>query len=358
MTFNRQFHIGDKLVGDGCPTYLIAEIGRNHNGDMELAKKMIRAAAKVGADAAKFQSFKAEELLIKELPKASHIQETAEQTESAYQATEAVELKPEDHEELQAYAARQGVTFFSTPEDHAMVDLLDSLLVPVFKIASLDIVYLDLVEKIAGTGRPIILSTGMSYIGEVEKALLTLEKQGVENLVVLHCTSNYPPRYEDVNLKAMQSIAQCFQVPVGYSDHTPSIGVSIAAAALGACVIERHFTLDKTLPGPDQRLSLMPEEFKQMADEIRSVEKALGSPVKRPVEAEMEMRRLHRRRLVASRNLDAGTTIKRGDIGCKCSENGLESEFIPLLTGKKIKHGMIKDMPFTLENICSDATNE
>ncbi|MBI9079233.1 MAG: N-acetylneuraminate synthase family protein [Pseudodesulfovibrio sp.] len=345
MAFNNAFKIGKRKVGIGCPVYLIAEIGRNHNADMNLAKAMVDAALDAGADAVKFQSFKAETLLIKELPKVSHIQETSSETKSAYESTREVELLPENHAMLKEYVVGKGGTFLSTPEDHSMVKLLNDLDIPVFKIASLDIVYLDLVEAIAATGKPIILSTGMSTLGEVEKALNILEKKGVKDVVVLHCTSNYPPRYEDVNLNAMQTIARAFDVPVGYSDHTPSIGVSIAAVALGACVIERHFTSDKTLPGPDQRLSLTPFEFKQMAEEIRSVERALGSTVKRPVEAEMEMRRLHRRRLVAAGDLKEGQIIKREDIACKCSEFGLDPEYIPFLVGRKASRDIPADAP-------------
>lgn len=355
MEFNRKFQIGEKMVGDGCPTYLIAEIGRNHNGDMDLAQKMIDAAIESGADAVKFQSFRAEELLIKGLPKVSHIQETSDAQKSAYEATEEVELKLDQHRLLQGYAAQNGITFFSTPEDHNMVELLDELNVPAFKIASLDIVYFDLIEAVASKGRPVILSTGMSYLGEIEKALLVLEKKEIKDVVLLHCTSNYPPQYEDINLRAMNTLSHCFNVPVGYSDHTLGVGVSIAAVALGACVIERHFTLDKELPGPDQRLSMLPHEFKLMADEIRNIEKALGNSTKQPVAAEMEMRRLHRRRLIATRDLQSGAHLTRGDIACKCSEFGLEPELLSFLIGKKLRRKLIKDVPFTFDDVCSDA---
>jgi N-acetylneuraminate synthase/N,N'-diacetyllegionaminate synthase len=351
MAFNKTFSIGSRLVGEGCPAYLIAEIGRNHNADMDLARRMIDAAAQAGADAVKFQSFTARELLIRELPSATHIRETSGGAKSAYESTEEVELRPENHALLRDHALARGVDFFSTPEDHSMVALLDALKVPVFKIASLDVPYLDLVEAVAATGRPVILSTGMCYLGEVEKALGVLERHGVRDVILLHCTSNYPPRYEDVNLAAMRTMARCFGVPVGYSDHTPGIGVSIAAAALGACVIERHFTLDRALPGPDQRLSLVPDDFAAMAREIRCVEAALGSPVKRPVAAEYEMRRLHRRRLVAARPLAAGTVLERADVACKCSEHGLEPELLPQLLGRALAADMAMDAPFTLDGV-------
>lgn len=355
MGFNTTFKIGDREVGIGRPTYLIAEIGRNHNADMELAKEMIDGAVEAGTDAVKFQSFKAKELLIKELPSVSHIQETAGDRKSAYESTEEVELKAENHALLRDHARNRGVHFFSTPEDHEMVALLDEMRVPVFKIASLDVTYLDLIDAIAATGRPVIMSTGMAYIGEVEKALLVLEKRGIENVILLHCTSNYPPRHEDVNLNAITTLQRAFGVPVGYSDHTLGIGASIAAVALGACVVERHFTLDKNLPGPDQRLSLLPAEFKQMAAEIRAVEKAMGDGIKRPVASEMEMRRLHRRRLVASRPLAAGAVVTREDIACKCSEFGLEPEFLEHLIGRELAQDMPMDTPMTLDAVLGRA---
>jgi len=348
MKFNDTFEIAGRRVGRGCPAFLIAEIGRNHNADMDLAKEMIDAALEAGADAVKFQSFTAEGLLIRELPKVSHIQETSGDTVSAYESTREVELKPDMHVELRDYTRDKGGIFFSTPEDHTMVKLLIDLDVPVFKIASLDIPYLDLITAVAASGKPVILSTGMSYIGEVEKALRTLHEHGVRDVAVLHCTSNYPPRYSDVNLQAMATIERAFDVPVGYSDHTPGIGVSIAAAAHGACVIERHFTLDKNLPGPDQRLSLTPPEFRQMAKEIRNVEQALGTAVKAPVASEMAMRRLHRRRLVAARDIPAGTVLERSDIACKCSEHGAEPEYLDALIGTRLLEGAVKDAPLTL----------
>lgn len=348
MAFNQKFMIGDREVGVGCPALLIAEVGRNHNGDMQLGRDSIAAAKEAGADVVKFQSFQASELLVKELPKVSHVAATSADSKSAYEATEEVELSPEHHQTLWDFAREQGIKFMSTPEDHSRVAILDKLGVPAFKIASLDIVYLDLIEAIAATGRPVIISTGMSYLGEVEKALGVIEKAGIQDVVVLHCTSNYPPRNQDVNLRAMQTLAAAFEVPVGYSDHTQGIGVSIAAAALGACVIERHFTLDKNLPGPDHRISLTPGEFGLMAREIRAVEAALGSTAKRPVQAEMEMRRLHRRRLVAARPISAGQTLQREDIACKCSADGLEPEMLGLLVGGKLKQDMAVDQPFSL----------
>lgn len=349
MGFKNSIEIAGRNIGQEAPCYLIAEIGRNHNGDIGLAKQSIEAAVRAGADAVKFQSFRAEKLLIRNLESVSHVAETLGAEKSIYEATKEVELAEAAHIKLQAHAKSLGATFLSTPEDHDMVELLQKIDIPAFKIASLDIVYLDLVEAIAKTGKPIILSTGMSFLSEIEQALETLRKVGVEEAALLHCTSNYPPRNEDVNLRAMETLKKAFGVPVGYSDHTLGIGVSVAAAALGACIIERHFTLDKTLPGPDHRISLTEPEFAQMANEIRTVEAALGATAKRPCEAEMEMRRLHRRRLVAASTLEAGSILKREDIACKCSAEGLEPSEIQTITGKQLKADMNIDQPFSID---------
>lgn len=348
MSFDSCFLIGDRRVGLGQPAYLIAEIGRNHNGDLGLGKDSIDAAAAAGADCAKFQSFRAKELLIRQLPGVTHVQETG-RGKTIYEMTEEVELSRDMHLAFRDHAAARGVAFLSTPEDLGMVALLDALGVPAFKVASLDIVYPELVEAVAATGKPLILSTGMAWLGEVEDALRLVERHGVRQVVLLHCTSNYPPRVEDVNLRAMETLHRAFGVPVGYSDHTFGIHVSVAAAALGACVIERHFTLDKALPGPDHRISLTGAEFAEMARQIRDVEKALGSPVKRPVAAEEEMRRLHRRRLVAARDLPAGHVLGRGDIGVKCSADGLEPRLLPETLGRRLRRAVAMDTALVAE---------
>lgn len=350
MPFNAEFTVEGKTIGPGHPVYLVAEIGRNHNGNRELAKKTIDAAVKSGADAVKIQSLQAKCLLRKDLTSVSHVAETGG-GKSIYELTRDVELSEETHRELSEYAKSKGITFFSTPEDHEMVALLNRIGVPLFKIASLDIVYLDLIDAIAASGKPVILSTGMAYLGEIEQAMRLLEQRGVKDVALLQCTSNYPPRDEDLNLNVITTLRQAFGVPVGFSDHSFSIGASIASVALGACIIERHFTLDKDLPGVDHRISLTPGQFQQMAQEVRTVEKGLGSQIKKPVPNEEEMRRLHRRRLVAARSVPAGKVIEREDIACKCSEDGLEPENISFLVGRKAKAAFGEDDPFTFENV-------
>jgi sialic acid synthase SpsE len=346
MRFKPQFQIAGRPVGRGCLTYLIAEIGRNHNGDPGLAKEMIDAAVGAGADAVKFQSFKADNLVRKDLTGVVHVDETGK-GKSLYELTLEAELKPEWHADLKAYAESKGVHFFSTPEDLEMVALLGGLDIPVYKIASLDIRYRDLIGAIADQKKPVIISTGMSYLSEVEAALDVLTAHGVSEVVVLQCTSNYPPRDEDVNLRAMETLARAFDVPVGFSDHTMGIGASIASVALGACVIERHFTMDRGMPGTDHRISLNPAEFALMAKEIRSVEKAMGSTVKAPCENEMAMRRVVRRRLVAARPLTAGQVLEKADIAVKCSEEGYEAEMVESLIGRRARMDLAVDRPLT-----------
>ncbi len=350
MHFKSTFPIAGRDVGNGCPAYLIAEIGRNHNGDLDLAKRAIDAAIEAGADAVKFQSFKARNLVRRDLGNVAHVAATGG-GKSIFQLTEEAELSESMHRELAKHAKAGKIDFFSTPEDLGMVDLLAELDIPVVKIASLDIRYLDLIAAIAKLKKPVILSTGMSYLGEIETALGVLADHGIEQVAVLHCVSNYPPRDEDINLRAMETLKRAFQVPVGFSDHSMHTATSVAAAALGATVIERHFTLDRDLPGTDHRISLEPAEFKRMAEDIRRVEKALGSPVKEPCASEREMRRLHRRRLVAARAIPAGKALDRDDIACKCSEHGFEPDLLPSILGKTARLAMTEDTPLTVETI-------
>lgn len=346
MTFQSRFEIAGRAVGEDCPAYLIAEIGRNHNGDLDLAKRAIDAAVEAGADAVKFQSFTARNLVRRDLGNVAHVAETGG-GKSIFQLTQEAELSPDMHRALAKHAKARGIHFFSTPEDHDMVRLLAELDLPVYKIASLDIRYLDLIQAIAKLGKPVILSTGMSYLGEVETALGVLAQAGIDRVAVLHCVSNYPPKDTDINLRAMTTLREAFRVPVGFSDHSMHTAASVAAVALGATIIERHFTLDRNLPGTDHRISLEPAEFKAMVQDIRRVEAALGSPIKQPCGPEQEMRRLHRRRLVAARAIPAGKALERDDIACKCSEHGFEPDLLPSILGRKAAQALVEDAPLT-----------
>lgn len=326
--------ISGRTVGPGHSCFIIAEAGVNHNGSLETAKHLIDVACRSGADAVKFQTFRASELATPEAPKAKYQLLTTAPSESQFEMLRALELSPDAHRQLQSYCQDQGLLFMSTPFDEISADLLAELDVPVFKIASGEITNLPLIEHIAKKGKPIILSTGMSSLSEVDQAIQVIRDSGCDKLIVLQCVSNYPASPADVNLRAMQTMAQAFQVPVGYSDHTLGIEVALAAVALGACVIEKHCTLDNGLPGPDHRASLEPREFSAMVRGIRTVEAAMGHGRKEPAAPEAETASVARKSLVAAGNIAANTVLKEEMIAIKRPGSGLPPAFRPFLVGR------------------------
>jgi N-acetylneuraminate synthase/N,N'-diacetyllegionaminate synthase len=327
--------IGNRQVGSGEAVLVIAEIGVNHNGDVRLAKQLIDLAAAAGADAVKIQTFTAEALATPTSPKADYQIETTGAAESQLEMLRGLELSEDAHRKLQRHCHSAGLMFLSTPFDSAAADLLEQLDVPAFKISSGDVTNLPLLEHLARKGRPLILSTGMSNLEEVAEAVETIRNSGCEQLVLLHCVSDYPASVSDVNLRAMQTMAEAFRVPVGYSDHTTGIEISIAAVALGACVIEKHFTLDRNLPGPDHRASLEPSELQALIQGIRRVSAALGDGKKVPADSELETARVARRSLIAAENICAGTTIIRKMIAAKRPGTGLSPTKLSLILGRK-----------------------
>lgn len=330
-------NIGGKRVGEGSPCFVIAEAGVNHNGDIRLAKKLIDAAVKAGADAVKFQTFHTEEVVTKTAEKAQYQKETTNPEESQFEMIKRLELSDKSFKELFGYAQKKGIIFLSTPFDRASVDLLDRLGVPAFKVGSGEITNFLLLKHIASKRKPIILSTGMSTLDEVAEAVELLRLEGSEEIILLHCVSCYPARVEDTNLKAMETLRREFNLPVGLSDHTTDIYVPVAAVALGACIIEKHFTLDKELPGPDHKASLEPAELKEMVKAIRSIEKALGDGVKRPTEAEEEVKRVARRSIVARVSIPAGAIITHDMLDIKRPGTGIEPKNLNLIIGKRTK---------------------
>ncbi len=268
--------------------FIIAEAGVNHNGSINLAKKLIKVAVDSGADAVKFQTFKAESLVSKNAQKADYQKQTTDASESQFDMIKNLELDMETHKELIAYCQSQSIMFLSTPFDHESIDLLNGLGLQIFKIPSGEINNLPYLKHVGSLGKHIVLSTGMSNLGEVGDALNILINAGTskDNITVLHANTMYPTPMEDVNLNAMLTIQKEFSVAVGYSDHTLGIEVDVAAVAMGASCIEKHFTLDKTMDGPDHKASLEPEELKAMVDAIRNIEKALGSSKKKPSPSE------------------------------------------------------------------------
>jgi len=330
-------------VENNSDIFIIAEAGVNHNGSIALAKQLIDVAAKANADAVKFQTFIAEEVVSTDAPKAEYQKQTTDVSESQLDMIRKLELSKENHRELMDYANHKNIMFLSTPFDQKSVDLLIELGVPLIKISSGEITNHPFLKYIAKKGLPIILSTGMSTLEEVAEAVSVIKEAGCKDLILLHCTSNYPARVEDCNLLAMKTMADAFDVPVGYSDHTPGIYVALAAAAMGACVIEKHFTLDMNLPGPDHRASLEPDELEEMERGIRLVEKALGSPVKAPVESELEVRGVARRSIVAKVDIPAGAVITEDMLAFKRPGTGVAPKDISTILGKKTRQFIKKD---------------
>ena len=347
---NIYIKIGNKLIGEEEPCFIVAEAGVNHNGSVELAKKLIDAAKDAGADAVKFQTFKAESVVVKDAQKAEYQKETTGEG-SQYEMIKKLELTEEDFRELADYAKEKDIMFLSSPFDKESVDLLHELDVPAFKVGSGEITNLPLLRYIAKKEKPIILSTGMSTLGEIEEALDVIRSEGVEDIILLHCVSNYPARIEDVNLRAMGTLKQAFKLPVGFSDHTLGITAPIAAVALGACVIEKHFTLDRNLPGPDHKASLEPEELKEMAKAIREVEKALGNGIKKPTKEEEEIKKVARRSIVAKVDISKGAIITEDMLDVKRPGTGIEPKYLKFIIGRKTKEDIKKDEIISLKMI-------
>ena len=305
-------------------TFIIAEAGVNHNGDIVIAKKLVDAAQKAGVDAIKFQTFKAENMVSRYAQKAEYQKKRTLKNESQFEMIKKLELGREEHKELINYCNEKGILFLSSAFDLASIDLLNELGLGIFKIPSGEITNLPYLRKLGALQKRLILSTGMSDLGEIEDALDVLTESGtpLENITVLHCNTEYPTPFEDVNLRAMLTIGHAFGVAVGYSDHTPGIEVPIAAVALGATIIEKHFTLDRNLPGPDHKASLEPDELKAMVQTIRNIEKALGDGIKRPSPSELKNKPIARKSIVAARTIRKGEaftvenlTIKRPGTG-------------------------------------------
>ena len=306
-------------------TLIIAEAGVNHNGDLELAKQIVKAAANAGADLVKFQTFTAERLAIDSAPKADYQNQTTDQKQSQFAMLRQLELTAEMHEQLIVYCSKQGIGFFSTGFDLESVDYLASLGADRFKIPSGEITNLPYLRHVGAFGKPLILSTGMATLGEIEAALDACEIAGTprSRVTVLHCNTEYPTPMQDVNLRAMCSIRDAFGVAVGYSDHTLGIEVPIAAVALGATVIEKHLTLDRNLAGPDHKASLEPDEFAAMVRAIRNIEQAMGDGIKRPSPSESKNKSIARKSLVAARSIKAGERFTPENLTAKRPGTGV-----------------------------------
>jgi N-acetylneuraminate synthase len=341
--------VAGRAIGGGSPCFVIAEAGVNHNGDVEIAERLVAVAAAAGADAVKFQTFAAERLATTQAPKAEYQREAGDAGESQYEMLRRLELSPDAHRRLMERCRQQGVLFLSTPFDEQCADLLEELGVAAFKLPSGEVTNLPFLSHVAQKGRPLIISTGMSSLADVERAVQCVEESGNPDFVLLHCVSSYPAAAVDANLRAMRTLAEAFGKPVGFSDHTEGLEVALAAVALGACVIEKHLTLDRTLAGPDHRASAEPTEFAALVQGIRRVEQALGDGRKRPRPSEAAVAVAARRSLVAARDLSAGTLLTEDLILSLRPGTGLPPSRRPELVGRRLRVAVAAGTLLTLE---------
>ncbi len=326
-------------------TFIIAEAGVNHNGDIQKAKKLIDVAVEAGTDAVKFQTFKADKMVSRKAKKAEYQKQTTGTSESQYEMIKRLELSTDDHKELISYCNNKNIIFLSSPFDLDSIDLLNSLGLEIFKIPSGEITNLPYLEAIGKLNKKVIMSTGMADLGEIEDALEVLINTGTkkDNITILHVNTEYPTLMEDVNLKAMLTIKEAFKVNVGYSDHTLGIEIPTAAVALGATVIEKHFTLDKNAQGPDHRASLEPLELKTMVSAIRNIEKALGDGLKQPSLSEKSNKAIARKSIVANKNIKKGDVFTNENLGIKRPSNGISPMRWNEVIGKKATSKFFKD---------------
>ena len=330
--------IGDKVIGGDNPCYIIAEAGSNHNGSFEQAKKLIDAAVEAGADAVKFQIFKAENLYSKYTPEFSYLK-----GENVYELIKNIETPREWIKELIKHCKGKNIDFLASAFDFEAVDLLDKY-VPAFKIASFEITDLELIKYAAEKGKPMIISTGMANLSEIEDAINAIKSVGNENIILLHCNSLYPTPVEIVNLRAIETMKNAFKLPVGFSDHTLGIHIPIAAVAMGACMIEKHFTLDRSLPGPDHSFALEPDELNAMVRCIREVEKVKGNGIKEKSELESEEMYVKARRSIHAKvDIPKGTKITRDMLIIKRPGYGIKPKFIDIVVGREAKKDIKED---------------
>lgn len=323
--------------------YIIAEAGVNHNGDINRAKELVDIAKDAGCDCVKFQTFSADKIVTKQAKKAKYQIENTNNEDSQYNMLKKLELSYEEFAQLKEYCDEQRIDFLSTPFDEEAVDLLETLGVDAYKIPSGEITNKPLLQYIAEKKKKVLLSTGMSTLGEVEKAVNWIEEKGNNEIILFHCTSNYPAPVESVNMKAMLTLKERFGYPIGYSDHTKGIEIALMSVAYGATVVEKHFTYDKMADGPDHKASLSPEELKMMVKSIRNIEAAAGNGEKIPTVEELSTREVARKSLVWSDNIKAGEFVKRENLCCKRPGTGIAPENMEKIVGRKVVHDCEKD---------------
>ena len=336
--------LGDFKIGPGNTPYIIAEVGSNHNGDMDLCRRLIDAAAEAGAHAVKFQSWTETSLISKEeYDRNTEYADKKKHFGSLVEMVKAYQFTYDQHLEASSHCRARGIAFCSTPFSKEEADLLEKLDVPFFKIASMDIVNLPFLNYVARKQRPMVISTGMATLAEIEQAVDTVRGEGNEQIVLLHCISIYPPEYDTIHLRNMVTLQQAFDVPVGFSDHTLGTAIPLAAITLGACIIEKHFTLDKDMPGWDHAISADPKELRIIVEDGKNIFAALGSSRRTVTEAEIEKRKKFRRSLVASRELPAGHVITMEDLDAKRPGTGISPNEIFYVIGRKLVHDITQD---------------
>jgi N,N'-diacetyllegionaminate synthase len=331
MERNMEINIAGHKVGEGNPTFIIAEIGMNHNGNMELAKEMIQEAAKCGCDAAKFQIFTADKLVTKNAR--TYGNEKGHLPDFQQEMYRKHELTKEQYVQLKEYCDEMGLVFFGSVWDEDNADLLEDVGGACYKVGSVDITHLPMLKHIANKGKPIILSTGMATLQEIEEAVEVIKEAGNEQMVLLHCISGYPTKIEDSNLRFIETLRKSFPYPIGFSDHTPGSFSSVGAVTLGAKVIEKHFTTDKGLPGVDHHLSMDIKEMTKMVEQIRLMEKARGSGEHVLTDAEQETIKMARRSVVARRKISAGSVITKDMLVIKRPGTGMKPKEILRVIG-------------------------
>jgi N,N'-diacetyllegionaminate synthase len=344
-------NIAGRAVGTGEPVWVIAEAGVNHNGDVNLAIELVHAAKESGADCVKFQTFRAEDLVSRSSPKAQYQLETTDPGQSQFDMLKSLELKMNDFARLKEECDKIGICFLSTPYNVGDVDLLESIGTPAYKIASAMSVEPHLLRRVAKTGKPMLVSTGMCTLDEVQASVAVMRQAGNDQILLFQCTTDYPARLEDSNLLAMRTIAETTGAIVGYSDHSEGFTASVAAIALGACAIERHFTLDRGMSGPDHQASSDPNQFQQLVQAIREVEVAMGSNLKQPSTRELANKSAMRRSIVAARPLTKGKLLIESDIAFKRPLAGLPPEDYQALLGRRLGRDVQEDQPLSWDMI-------
>jgi N-acetylneuraminate synthase/N,N'-diacetyllegionaminate synthase len=334
--------IANKEIGGKNPVFIIAEAGVNHNGDINLAKELVDAAKKAGADAVKFQTFKAEGLVTSDAIPAYYATKNLGKQVSQQDMIRKLELNYTDFVEIKKYCDKKNIIFLSTPHSFDAIDFLERL-VPAYKFGSGDLTNIPALVYTAKKQKPIILGTGMATLDEVKKAVNEIKSQGNNQIIALHCTTNYPCSLEEVNLLAMQTMKSELNCIVGYSDHTLGSLASVIAVSLGAKIIEKHFTIDKNLPGPDHKASIDINELTEMIKTIRNVEKILGSDKKRPTKSEEKIKDNVRKSLIANKKIEKGTTIKKEMIVIKRPGTGLKPYEMEKIIGRKAKRNILED---------------